>query len=92
MQPATQYYETGANINLNCSAVSMPPAIFNWFMNGVLLYETGPHLKLNNIQENQSGNYSCQAFNQKTLRYDMSQIRPLNIIGKNEFKKIGNPP
>ncbi|XP_056902037.1 carcinoembryonic antigen-related cell adhesion molecule 6-like isoform X2 [Takifugu flavidus] len=80
VQPTNEYYEAGSNITLNCSTISMPPALVNWFRNEVRLSETGPHLELNNVQENQSGNYSCQAFNNKTLRYDMSQILALNIL------------
>lgn len=82
MQPANEYYETGSNITLNCSTISMPPALVNWFKDEVRLSETGPLLKLNKVQENQSGNYSCQAFNNKTLRYDISQMLALNILGK----------
>ncbi|XP_029694758.1 carcinoembryonic antigen-related cell adhesion molecule 5-like isoform X2 [Takifugu rubripes] len=80
VQPTNEYYETGSYITLNCSTISMPPALVNWFRNEVRLSETGPHLELNNVQENQSGNYSCQAFNNKTLRYDMSQMLALNIL------------
>lgn len=84
MQPANEYYETGSNITLSCSTISMPPALVNWFKNEVRLSETGPLLKLNKFQENQTGNYSCQAFNNKTLRYDISQMLALNILGKSE--------
>lgn len=62
----------------------MPPAIVTWFKNEVELAEIGPHLKLNKVQENQSGNYSCRAFNFKTLRDDMSQMLALDILGKSE--------
>lgn len=82
MQPDTQFYETGSNLNLSCSAVSVPPAIFRWFRNGEQLSETRPQLRLVNIQANQSGNYSCQAFNEKTLRYDTSQMLAVDILGR----------
>uniref|UniRef100_A0A3Q3WQS0 Ig-like domain-containing protein n=1 Tax=Mola mola TaxID=94237 RepID=A0A3Q3WQS0_MOLML len=63
------YFVEGSDIILFCSAVSRPAALFSWFLNGDLLSDTGSHLILTNIQQNQSGNYSCQAFNTKSLRY-----------------------
>ncbi|XP_040900301.1 carcinoembryonic antigen-related cell adhesion molecule 1-like [Toxotes jaculatrix] len=71
--PSEDHYEEGSNISLSCSAVSRPAAQFQWFVNGDLLPDTGPELRLMNIQESQSGNYSCQAFNNVTMRYQTSQ-------------------
>uniref|UniRef100_A0A671WH36 Ig-like domain-containing protein n=1 Tax=Sparus aurata TaxID=8175 RepID=A0A671WH36_SPAAU len=69
-----EYYVEGSNISLSCSAVSRPAAQFYWLLNGDNMTDTGPELKLVNIQMSQSGNYSCQAFNNKTLRYETSQL------------------
>ncbi|MED6255373.1 hypothetical protein ATANTOWER_008820 [Ataeniobius toweri] len=69
------YNKEGSNINLICSAESRPPAQFTWFLNGDLLPHTGPELSY--IQISQSGNYSCKAFNSKTLKYQTS--KPLDI-------------
>lgn len=76
-----QYYERGSNVTLSCNATSEPPAVFSWFLNGDKLAESGPELNLYNLQQDQSGNYSCQAFNAKTLRYDTSQPSGLHAIG-----------
>uniref|UniRef100_A0A3B4T3P2 Ig-like domain-containing protein n=1 Tax=Seriola dumerili TaxID=41447 RepID=A0A3B4T3P2_SERDU len=65
--PSQQHYEEGSNISLRCSAVSRPAALYYWFLNGDKLSESGPELRLMNLQESQSGNYSCQAFNNKTM-------------------------
>uniref|UniRef100_A0A3Q1JCX3 Ig-like domain-containing protein n=1 Tax=Anabas testudineus TaxID=64144 RepID=A0A3Q1JCX3_ANATE len=73
LSPLQEYYEVGSNISLICSAVSTPAALFYWFLSGDLLSDTGPELRLINIQMSQSGNYSCRAFNNKTLRYETSQ-------------------
>ncbi|XP_061918233.1 carcinoembryonic antigen-related cell adhesion molecule 5-like [Entelurus aequoreus] len=71
--PSQEYFERGSNISLTCSAASRPPAAFQWFLNGDLLPKTRPVLKLRNVQENQSGNYSCRAFNSKTLKDQTTQ-------------------
>ncbi|XP_067365596.1 carcinoembryonic antigen-related cell adhesion molecule 5-like isoform X2 [Channa argus] len=73
------HFVVGSNIDLSCSAVSRPAALFYWFLNGNLLPDTGPELSMTNIHINQSGNYSCQAFNNKTLRYQTSQPAAINI-------------
>ncbi|KAF7659231.1 hypothetical protein LDENG_00000670 [Lucifuga dentata] len=75
-----EYYDQGSNINLSCSAVSRPPAMFHWVLNGALLSDTGPALRLNNIQMSQSGNYSCLAFNSKTMRNQISQPAVINVL------------
>ncbi|XP_055359250.1 carcinoembryonic antigen-related cell adhesion molecule 1-like [Betta splendens] len=77
---ALEFYVTGSNVNLSCSAVSSPTAQFTWFLNRTKLPDTGPELTLTNIQTSQSGDYSCQAFNTKTLRYQTSQPSPLIVL------------
>ncbi|KAK5861850.1 hypothetical protein PBY51_017294 [Eleginops maclovinus] len=69
----------GSDITLSCSAFSNPLAKYTWFLNGDVLSD-GPELKLMNVQKNQSGSYSCQAFNDKTLRYDMSQPSVVSLL------------
>ncbi|XP_051263033.1 carcinoembryonic antigen-related cell adhesion molecule 5-like [Dicentrarchus labrax] len=78
--PSKEYYVRGSNITLSCSAVSRPAALFQWFLNGDRLSDTGPELRLMNIQNSQSGNYSCQAFNNKTLRYETSQQSVITVL------------
>ncbi|XP_044063237.1 carcinoembryonic antigen-related cell adhesion molecule 5-like [Siniperca chuatsi] len=82
ISPTQEYFEEGSNIQLSCSAVSRPSALFYWFLNGDLQSDTGPELRLMNIQMSQSGNYSCQAFNNKTLRYQTSQPSVVSVKGK----------
>ncbi|XP_053182920.1 carcinoembryonic antigen-related cell adhesion molecule 1 [Scomber japonicus] len=80
LSPSEDYYVEGSTIRLSCSAVSRPSAQFQWFLNGDLLSDTGPELTLMNIQMSQSGNYSCQAFNSKTLRYQTSQPSAITVL------------
>uniref|UniRef100_A0A665WDM6 Ig-like domain-containing protein n=1 Tax=Echeneis naucrates TaxID=173247 RepID=A0A665WDM6_ECHNA len=82
LSPSQQHYERGSNITVACSAVSRPAALFYWFLNGDLLTDTGPELRLMNLQMSQSGNYSCQAFNNKTLIYEMSPPSVVSVLGK----------
>ncbi|XP_055019441.1 carcinoembryonic antigen-related cell adhesion molecule 5-like [Boleophthalmus pectinirostris] len=88
------HYEEGSDVSLFCSADSRPAAQFKWFLNGELLSFTGAQLQLKNIQMSQSGNYSCQAFNSKTLRYTTSQpvrISVLKACNALEIKPSANP-
>uniref|UniRef100_A0A671WAY1 Ig-like domain-containing protein n=1 Tax=Sparus aurata TaxID=8175 RepID=A0A671WAY1_SPAAU len=80
--PSQEYHVEGSNISLSCSAASRPAAVFYWLLNGDKLFDTGPELRLVNIQMSQNGNYSCQAFNNKTLRYETSQPSAVTVLGK----------
>ncbi|XP_059195087.1 hemicentin-1-like [Centropristis striata] len=78
--PPQEYYAEGSDINMTCSADSRPAAQFQWFLNGELQSDTGPELRLIHIQMNQSGNYICQAFNSRTLRYETSQPAAVSVL------------
>ncbi|KAM6995169.1 cell adhesion molecule CEACAM1-like [Tautogolabrus adspersus] len=78
--PSLEYFEKGSNIVLSCKADSRPAAQFDWFLDGNQQIHAGPELSLTNIQESQSGNYSCRAFNTKTLKYDSSLQSPVTVL------------
>ncbi|XP_051263032.1 carcinoembryonic antigen-related cell adhesion molecule 20-like [Dicentrarchus labrax] len=80
--PPQECYGEGSDITLSCSAVSKPSALFYWFLNGDKLSDIGPELRLTKIQMNQRGNYSCQAFNEKTLKYETSQPSVVCVLEK----------
>ncbi|CAK6984421.1 carcinoembryonic antigen-related cell adhesion molecule 5-like, partial [Scomber scombrus] len=88
LSPSEEHYVEGSTIRLSCSAVSRPSAQFHWFLNGDLLSDTGPELTLMNIQMSQSGNYSCQAFNSKTLRYQTSQPSAITVLERVSNVKV----
>ncbi|XP_029927996.1 carcinoembryonic antigen-related cell adhesion molecule 5-like [Myripristis murdjan] len=92
LSPSQEYHEKGSDIILSCSAVSRPPAQFQWALNGAPLSDTGPELRLNNIQMKQSGNYSCQAHNTKTLRYQTSQPSRVTVLERVSAASITEPP
>ncbi|MED6262867.1 hypothetical protein ATANTOWER_028025, partial [Ataeniobius toweri] len=73
VSPSNEPFKEGSNISMSCSSKSKPSAEFLWFLNGDKLPDTGSKLSLVDVTSHQSGNYSCQAFNSKTLRYQTSQ-------------------
>ncbi|KAF3839303.1 hypothetical protein F7725_018020 [Dissostichus mawsoni] len=86
-----KYYEKGSDISLMCSADSRPSAVFKWFVNGAQLSDTGSDLSLMNVQISQSGNYSCQTFNNKTLRYETSQLSVVSVLEKVSGASVTSP-
>ncbi|GLD72044.1 carcinoembryonic antigen-related cell adhesion molecule 5-like protein [Lates japonicus] len=90
--PSQEYYVKGSNISLSCSAVSRPAAQFQWFLNGAKLPDRGPELRLMNIQMSQSGNYSCQAFNNITMRTQTSQPSVVSVLDGPDSIKLTISP
>uniref|UniRef100_A0A3B3DMT6 Ig-like domain-containing protein n=1 Tax=Oryzias melastigma TaxID=30732 RepID=A0A3B3DMT6_ORYME len=92
--PSQKFYEEGSDISLSCSADSRPSAQFTWFVNGTKLPDSGPELTLRNIQFSQRGDYSCQAFNSKTLTNEMSPSLSISVLhgtrchGTNPYKEL----
>uniref|UniRef100_A0A669DTC1 Ig-like domain-containing protein n=1 Tax=Oreochromis niloticus TaxID=8128 RepID=A0A669DTC1_ORENI len=85
LSPPQGCFAVGSDISLTCSVGSRPPAQFKWFLNGDQLPDTGSELRLMNVQMSQSGNYSCQAFNNRTLRSQTSQPSAITVLGKCNF-------
>ncbi|XP_029306951.1 carcinoembryonic antigen-related cell adhesion molecule 5-like [Cottoperca gobio] len=78
LSPSQEFFLKGSNISLVCSADSRPSAQFQWFVNGELRSD-GAELRLMDIQINQSGRYSCQAFNNKTMKHETSQAAAISV-------------
>uniref|UniRef100_A0A3Q4HH46 Ig-like domain-containing protein n=1 Tax=Neolamprologus brichardi TaxID=32507 RepID=A0A3Q4HH46_NEOBR len=76
------YFAVGSDISLTCSVGSRSPAQFQWFLNGGQLLDTGSELRLMNVTMSHSGNFSCQAFNHKTLRSQTSQPSAITVLEK----------
>ncbi|XP_062965971.1 carcinoembryonic antigen-related cell adhesion molecule 5-like [Cynocephalus volans] len=58
-------YRTGANLSLFCYAASNPPAQYSWLINGRPQQST-QELIIPNITVNDSGSYTCLAYNSAT--------------------------
>ncbi|MGH0172487.1 UNVERIFIED_CONTAM: hypothetical protein FKN15_063470 [Acipenser sinensis] len=69
ISPQKLIYSAGSDLTLSCSAQSSPPAHYQWFFNGAPLNKLGSQLNMTHIQHNQTGNYTCWAYNNITLRY-----------------------
>ncbi|XP_062965970.1 carcinoembryonic antigen-related cell adhesion molecule 5-like [Cynocephalus volans] len=58
-------YRTGANLSLFCYAASNPPAQYLWLING-RSHQSTQELIIPNITVNDSGSYTCLAYNSAT--------------------------
>lgn len=81
-EPAADVLRKGSNLTLSCSAQSYPPAEFIWLFNATELAQKTATIVLSNLVEEQSGNYSCMAYNSKTLRYVSSKVTKLSVLGE----------
>ena len=79
--PDKMAYISGSHVNLSCSADSKPAASYMWLFKGAALNMYGQHLKLTNLQMNDTGEYTCLAHNSVTSRFAKSS-RTLRIVGK----------
>uniref|UniRef100_A0A8C6SS62 Ig-like domain-containing protein n=1 Tax=Neogobius melanostomus TaxID=47308 RepID=A0A8C6SS62_9GOBI len=77
---SVSYGPESSVVSFSCSADSRPEAQFRWFINGDMLSSTEAQI---NLVMEQSGNYSCQAFNSKTLRYTTSPSAEIFVLSKN---------
>ncbi|KAM6223659.1 LOW QUALITY PROTEIN: cell adhesion molecule CEACAM6-like [Rhynchocyon petersi] len=65
ISPSDSYYPSGGTLKLSYQAASNPPAQYFWFINGS--YEqAAQNLIIPNITVNDSGKYTCQAYNSAT--------------------------
>ncbi|XP_030641493.1 carcinoembryonic antigen-related cell adhesion molecule 5-like [Chanos chanos] len=79
VEPQWTLHISGTNITLSCSAQSVPPAMYYWTLNGTKINQHGPVLHLTESRQNQSGDYSCVAQNNITLRNE-TQTHTITVI------------
>ncbi|XP_037309452.2 carcinoembryonic antigen-related cell adhesion molecule 1-like [Pungitius pungitius] len=78
----TTSFLVGSNLTLLCSARCHPPAQLRWAFRGQLVNATGPLLERFSVDEEQSGPYSCLAFNSHT---NMNSNITAHIMIASEF-------
>ncbi|XP_069796129.1 carcinoembryonic antigen-related cell adhesion molecule 5-like [Narcine bancroftii] len=64
-----EIYALQSNLSLSCTADSVPPAEFQWLLNGKSLEHKSQSLVIVNMTENDFGNYTCRAYNNRTKQY-----------------------
>ncbi|XP_072122200.1 cell adhesion molecule CEACAM5-like isoform X2 [Mobula birostris] len=79
VKPTDEDITLGTNVTFECSAQSIPRPEFEWLFNGETLDHRGPKLELVDVRRNNSGNYTCHAYNNMTGYY-MRSTRTLNLI------------
>ncbi|XP_078092390.1 cell adhesion molecule CEACAM5-like isoform X2 [Mustelus asterias] len=97
IDPDISAYFTGRTITFSCSADSNPPAELEWYLNDTSLQQKGQRLIMTSITLNNTGNYTCQAFNNLTKRYSASTkqivvIEPVSnvIVSSNNSNPVEN--
>ncbi|XP_043973031.1 carcinoembryonic antigen-related cell adhesion molecule 6-like [Gambusia affinis] len=78
----TAAFSAGSNLSMLCLAESNPPAQLQWGFRGNLVNATGTMLELFHVRADQSGPYSCLAFNNCTNLY--SYITTYITISRSE--------
>uniref|UniRef100_A0A5F8GE50 Ig-like domain-containing protein n=1 Tax=Monodelphis domestica TaxID=13616 RepID=A0A5F8GE50_MONDO len=87
--PTIDAYPIGANITLLCSAVSNPPAQFNWLYNGQQVSNSATFSTITFLS--QSGTYTCHASNSFTglqATKDMNITIYVRVIGKSSLPSL----
>ncbi|XP_052345997.1 hemicentin-1-like isoform X4 [Oncorhynchus keta] len=87
-------YKTGSDITLSCSAQSKPAESYMWRFNGMFLNEQSPQLNLQNTKANQTGRYSCLAYNNVTIQFANinTMIKIVEPISAVSLNRDGKPP
>ncbi|XP_048476638.1 carcinoembryonic antigen-related cell adhesion molecule 5-like isoform X2 [Rhincodon typus] len=80
-------YAPESDIILRCTADSVPPATFEWLLNGNSLRQKSETLVLSKMNISDFGNYTCKAYNNRTMLYaeTTKQITAIEGISKPEI-------
>ncbi|XP_078092379.1 cell adhesion molecule CEACAM5-like isoform X2 [Mustelus asterias] len=78
----------GSNVTLACEVESFPPSKFRWYRNGVNLHHDKEQLIISNITQDNSGNYTCETYNEKTrlVQQKSMQIFPTETDDLEDYK------
>ena len=80
ISPSDSYYRPGANLSLSCHSASNPPAQYSWLINGSP-QPSSQELFIPNITVNDSGSYTCLAYNPGT-RLNKFTVKTITVSGK----------
>ncbi|XP_072409538.1 cell adhesion molecule CEACAM5-like isoform X1 [Chiloscyllium punctatum] len=79
INPQHDLYILGSNVIFTCSAISKPVSEFQWYLNGNSLHKYGQQLTISDITLNNTGIYTCEAFNAVTKRYSTT-MRDIIVV------------
>lgn len=74
------FVEKGKMAYFNCSAVSYPHSWYSWWFNETEIAST-PWIQIGPLSFNMSGEYTCRAFNNVTMKNSTNSIM-VTVIGK----------
>ncbi|XP_041032666.1 carcinoembryonic antigen-related cell adhesion molecule 5-like isoform X2 [Carcharodon carcharias] len=80
ISPQLAFYISGSNVNFSCSAISKPISEFQWYLNGNSLQQNIQQLIITEISLNNTGNYTCEAYNNATKRYSLTTIDMTTVV------------
>ncbi|XP_029115923.1 carcinoembryonic antigen-related cell adhesion molecule 5-like [Scleropages formosus] len=94
VSPHVAAHRAGSDLTLSCSSESNPPALYQWAFDETTLHQKGSQLLLANVHQNQTGNYTCWAYNNVTLRYDTATTWAIIIdpVSKVKIDATGQHP
>uniref|UniRef100_A0A3Q3GAQ5 Ig-like domain-containing protein n=1 Tax=Labrus bergylta TaxID=56723 RepID=A0A3Q3GAQ5_9LABR len=81
----TTSFSVGSNLTMLCSVQSNPPAQLQWAFRGELVNTLGPLWELFSVSKEQSGPYSCVAFNNHS---NMNSTITTNILISNNTSLV----
>ncbi|XP_078389609.1 cell adhesion molecule CEACAM6-like [Cetorhinus maximus] len=82
ISPQLDFYISESNVNFSCSAISKLASEFQWYLNGNSLQQNIQQLIITDISLNNTGNYTCEAYNNATKRYSLTTIDMTAVVGK----------
>uniref|UniRef100_UPI00398E3719 cell adhesion molecule CEACAM5-like isoform X5 n=1 Tax=Pristiophorus japonicus TaxID=55135 RepID=UPI00398E3719 len=90
INPDLPVYIAGRTVTFTCSADSSPTAELEWYLNDTSLPQKGQQLIIASITLNDTGKYTCQAFNNLTKRYSASTKQIAVIEGVSNVTVLAN--
>ncbi|XP_044290672.1 carcinoembryonic antigen-related cell adhesion molecule 1-like isoform X2 [Varanus komodoensis] len=82
ISPNTQYYEEGSSLKLSCKSYSNPPALYTWHSDKTV--QPGDTFRIFSLSLNDTGNYTCDAYNNKTFstQFAVLEIWIMEILNR----------
>ncbi|XP_061452077.1 carcinoembryonic antigen-related cell adhesion molecule 1-like isoform X5 [Rhineura floridana] len=80
ISPSAHSYAEGSNLTLSCKADSNPAAQYTWALNETSEVGNTSQLLILNLLFNNTGNYTCKAFNSETNNHSSSPNQEIWVL------------